>query len=65
MKDTLLIILLLVIGYAIGYTRKDVRDYQIELTQTQVYLYDRDRLVDSISTQGNEQLITVLTRDNE
>lgn len=65
MKDTLLIALILIIGYAIGYTRKDVRDYQLSVTQSQVYLYDRDRLVDSISTQGNEHIIRTLIEDNE
>jgi hypothetical protein len=66
MKDTLLIILLLAIGYTIGYTRQDPREYQLELTPTQIYIYQGDRMVDSVSTYSNDGGIAdIIASDNE
>ena len=59
-------IIALIIGYAIGYTRQDPREYQIELTPTQIYIYQGDRLVDSVSTYSNDGGIAdIIASDNE
>jgi hypothetical protein len=59
-------ILTLIIGYAIGYTRQDPREYQLELTPTQIYIYQGDRLVDSVSTYSNDGGIAdIIASDNE
>jgi hypothetical protein len=55
-------LLALIIGYAIGYTRQDPREYQLELTPTQIYIYQGDRLVDSTN---NTELNDIITLDNE
>lgn len=54
---------LFIIAYAIGYTRKDVREYQLEVTPQQIYIYDGNRLVDSVSTNGG--LMDIIVKDNE
>lgn len=55
-------LLALIIGYAIGYTRQDPREYQLALTPTQIYIYQGDRLVDSTN---NTELNDIITLDNE
>lgn len=58
--------LLFIIAYAIGYTRKDVRDYQLEVTPQQIYIYDGNRLVDSVSTYNEDGGIAdIIATDNE
>lgn len=47
-------IALIIIAYAIGYTRKDVREYQLEVTPQEIYIYDGTRLVDSVSTYNDD-----------
>jgi len=54
---------LFVIAYAIGYTRPNPREYQLEVTPHQIYIYDGNRLVDSVSTNGG--LMDVIVKDNE
>jgi len=59
-------LLILIIGYAIGYTRQDPREYQLELTPTQIYIYQGDRLVDSVSTYNEDGGIAdIIAADNE
>jgi len=54
---------LFVIAYAIGYTRPNPREYQLEVTPQQIYIYDGNRLVDSVSTNGG--LMDAIVKDNE
>jgi hypothetical protein len=54
---------LFVIAYTIGYTRPNPREYQLEVTPHQIYIYDGTRLVDSVSTNGG--LMDVIVKDNE
>lgn len=54
---------LFVIAYTIGYTRPNPREYQLEVTRHQIYIYDENRLVDSVSTNGG--LMDVIVADNE
>jgi len=62
----LLYFALIVIGYTIGYTRKDVREYQLEVTPQQIYIYDGNRLVDSVSTYNEDGGIAdIIAADNE
>jgi len=59
-------LLILIIGYAIGYTRQDPREYQLALTPTQIYIYQGDRLVDSVSTYNEDGGIAdIIAADNE
>lgn len=56
----------LIIGYAIGYTRQDPREYQLEVTPHQIYIYDGNRLVDSVSTYNEDGGIAdIIVADNE
>jgi len=59
----LLYFTLIVVGYTIGYTRPNPREYQLEVTPQQIYIYDGNRLVDSVSTNGG--LMDVIVKDNE
>ena len=54
---------LFVIAYAIGYTRPNPREYQLEVTPHEIYIYDGNRLVDSVSTNGG--LMDIIAKDNE
>lgn len=57
---------LFVIAYAIGYTRPNPREYQLELTRHQIYIYDGNRLVDSVSTYSEDGgLADIIAADNE
>ena len=59
----LLYFLLFVIAYSIGYTRPNPREYQLEVTPYEIYIYDGNRLVDSVSTNGG--LMDIIAKDNE
>lgn len=62
----LLYFALIVIGYAIGYTRQDPREYQLEVTPHEIYIYDGTRLVDSVSTYNEDGgLADIIAKDNE
>jgi len=59
-------LLILIIGYAIGYTRPNPREYQLEVTPHEIYIYDGNRLVDSVSTYNEDGGIAdIIVADNE
>ena len=62
----LLYFALFVIAYSIGYTRPNPREYQLEVTPHEIYIYDGNRLVDSVSTYNEDGgLADIIAKDNE
>jgi len=47
----------------VNFNNPPLRSYQLQLTQSRIYLYDGNRLVDSL-TPGNDSLTYIINKDN-